>query len=133
MLKSDKLLNSFAVPAELGKRLVGLKSSGYKDYLAARILFNQNELHQACFFANTCIEKELKACLYALNVEVSKKSHDTINLYNTLLFRNKALAEILNKEFIKVLSKIYRSRYYESLEANYNFVIIKNKFLAELD
>ena len=32
-----------------------------------------------------------------------------------------------------MLSKIYKSRYYEYLTPEYNFVINRNKFLAELD
>ena len=41
------------------QKLIGLKTMAYKEYIAARILFNNNHLHQATFFANTCIEKEL--------------------------------------------------------------------------
>jgi hypothetical protein len=44
-------------PIEKAKRLIGLKNSAYKDYIAARILFNHSEFQQACIFANTCLEK----------------------------------------------------------------------------
>lgn len=43
------------------------------------------------------------------------------------------IAASLNSDFLKVLSKIYLSRYYEKLQTGYNFVILKNQFLAELD
>lgn len=39
----------------------------------------------------------------------------------------------LNEEFFEVLNKIYKARYTENLPANYNFTIVRNKFLSELD
>lgn len=132
MSEEEKPLGKREVPASTGKKLIGLKTIGYKDYLASRVLFNSNLLHQACIYANTCIEKEMKAYLFAMNIDFGK-NHDTMNLYN-LLYRNKKnTAEEINKDFIKILNKIYKSRYYESLPPSYNFVIIRNKFLAELD
>jgi HEPN domain-containing protein len=113
------------------KQLVGYKDTAYKDYKAARVLFNLLCLQQACIFANTCIEKEIKACL--LLHGVSSKSHDIFNLYNQLLRLLPNLNKELNRDFIKVISKIYESRYYENLNPGYNFVIMRNKFLAELD
>jgi len=65
---------------EQGKKFVGLKSTSYKEYLAARHLLNDNFLHQASFFMNTCIEKEIKAYLLTIDVPVNIK-HDTFKLY----------------------------------------------------
>jgi hypothetical protein len=42
-------------------------------------------------------------------------------------------ANKINSDFLKVLSKIYESRYHEGLSPGYNFVVVKRKFLAELD
>ena len=39
------------------KRFIGLKSVSYKEYLAARHLFNGNFLHQGAILMNTSIEK----------------------------------------------------------------------------
>lgn len=117
---------------EEGKKIIGLKSTAYKEYLAARHLLNDNFLHQAAFFINTCIEKEFKAYLFALNVDVTVK-HNTFKLYNILKSHKPNIEKKLNPDFLKIISKIYESRYYEDLGTRYNFVIIKNKFLAELD
>jgi HEPN domain-containing protein len=117
---------------EQGKKFIGLKSTSYKEYLAARHLLNDGFLHQAAFFMNTCIEKEIKAYLLAMDVQVNIK-HDIFKLYNLLKKYNPNVTDQINPDFIKTVSKIYTSRYYEDLGAGYNFVIIRNKFLAELD
>lgn len=116
-----------------GKQLVGLKSSSYREYLSARILFNNHLFQQACFFANSCLEKELKAYLLVLKINFPKKEHDTSQLYSILNKHHDKFAQQMNGEFFKVLSKIYLSRYFENLSPGYNFAIYKNKFLAELD
>ncbi len=125
-------IRHFEEPVEKAKKLIGLKYSAYKDYIAARILFLNSQLHQAAFFANTCIEKELKACLYSLGVDC-RVQHDSFKLLNLLNNHNPETYNKLKPDFIKMLTKIYKSRYHEDLNPGYNFVIIKNKFLAELD
>jgi HEPN domain-containing protein len=117
---------------ETGKRFLGLKSTAYKEYLAARHLLNDNFLHQAAFFTNTCFEKELKAYLFCLDITVNIK-HDTFKLLNLLGQHAPKIAQNLNADFIKTITKIYSTRYYEELGPGFNFVIIRNKFLAELD
>jgi hypothetical protein len=57
-----------SVPAQQAKQLVGLKITAYREYLAARYLLNGFFLPQAAIFVNSCIEKELKACCFALNI-----------------------------------------------------------------
>lgn len=83
-----------------GKKIVGLKTTAYKEYLAARHLLNDNFLHQASFFINTCIEKELKAYLFALNIEVKIK-HATFKLYNILKRKKPNIEKKLNPDFLK--------------------------------
>lgn len=118
---------------EQAKKFVVLKSMAYKEYLAARHLLNTTDfLHQTAFFMNTCIERELKAYLFALNIQVNFQ-HDTFKLLNLLRSQKPKIVEKINPDFIKVISKIYTSRYYEDLGPDYNFVIVRNKFLAELD
>jgi len=119
-------------PVEKAKRLIGLKQAAFKDYIAARLLFLNSQLHQAAFFANTCLEKEFKSCLYTLGVDVNIQ-HNTFKLLNLLSSVDKETFEKINPDFLKVLTKIYESRYHEGLNPGYNFVIIRRKFLAELD
>jgi HEPN domain-containing protein len=104
------------------KKVVGLKGMAYKDYIAARLLLQKDLLHQAAFFINTCIEKELKAYLFAHGISV-KRNHDTEKLIDRVSQIESVnwIGEI-NLEFIKVINKIYESRYYETLEPGYNFV-----------
>lgn len=130
--QKDEIKIEISEPIEKSKKLIGLKQSAFKDYLAARILFLNNQLHQAAVFANTCIEKELKASLYIFGIDC-KKQHNSFKLLNLLKEKDKDAVEKINSDFIKVLGKIYESRYHETLGPGYNFVIVKRKFLAELD
>ena len=114
------------------KRLVGLKISAYEDYLAARVLFNSNLLTPACYLANTCIEKELKAYLEIRGYKTPDR-HNSFDLYTMIDNRIKDHNIKIDKGFLRILSKIYKSRYTEKLSPGYNFVVLKNKFLAELD
>jgi HEPN domain-containing protein len=115
------------------KKIIGLKSMAYKEYQSARLLLNSGMLHQAAIFINTCLEKELKAFLFAANIEAAS-THDTFKLFNLASqVNNIPWIKLINPEFIKVITKIYKSRYYEGLGPGYNFVINRNKFLAELD
>jgi hypothetical protein len=115
-----------------GKRLIGLKSTAYKEYLAARHLLNSDFLHKAGSFINTSLEKEIKAYLFACEMPVNV-SHDSFKLLMLLKGVRERIFTQLNSDFFKMISKIYLSRYYENLSPGYNFVIIRNKFLAELD
>lgn len=125
-------IRDFEEPIEKAKKLIGLKQSAFKDYTAARLLFLNSQLHAAAFFANTCIEKELKSCLYTfgLNVTVQHNSHKLLNI---LRQHDETTFNLINSDFLKILTKIYESRYHEGLNPGYNFVIIRRKFLAELD
>src|SRR5689334_6325657 len=123
----DDLTGYRQISRKDGKKIIGFKSTAYKEYLAARHLLNDNFLHQAAIFMNTCIEKEIKAYLFALNVPAGKK-HDTFILYNLLNQHKPEITKKINPDFIKVISKVYTSRYYEDLDVGFNFVIIRNKF-----
>lgn len=132
-MSEEKKTVKKAFTGQDGKLLLGLKSMAFKDYKAARILLNTGQLHQACFFINTCIEKELKTFLTSTSNKVPQ-IHDTDKLLNLVSQLNGITwSKDINFEYIKMVSKIYKSRYYEYLQPGYNFVINKNKFLAELD
>lgn len=115
------------------KRVVGLKSTSYKDYLAARHLINANFLHQGAIMMNTCLERALKVYLIVNDKNIDTAKHDTFKLFNSLKQLTPEIASPLKPDFFKILAKIYRSRYYEGLNTGYNFVIVKNQFLAEFD
>jgi HEPN domain-containing protein len=125
-------VRGFDEPVDKAKKLIGLKQSAFKDYTAARILFLNSQLHQAALFANTCIEKELKACLYTFGLDVTIQHH-SLKLLSILRQYDEKTFNMINSDFLKTLTKIYESRYHEGLNPGYNFVIIRRKFLAELD
>lgn len=119
---------------EEGIQIWGFKNSAYKDYLAARQLLNSNLLPQAAVFMATALEKELKTLL-SLSKMPFKRVHDPIGLYKELILNKPNLKGKLNSEFLEVLSDIYKSRYWndKGVKPGYNFTIVKNKFLAEMD
>lgn len=82
---------------------------------------------------NTSLEKALKVYLLVNDVNIDLAKHNTVKLFKLLEKTNAKIVTALNRDFLKILSKIYLSRYYEKLETGYNFVILKNQFLAELD
>jgi len=115
------------------KKLVGFKNIAYEEYLSARILFQNGRLIIACHLANTCLEKEMKSLLFAHRVATGKL-HDTGKLLNLLDHAaNSDVVQRINQDFLKVLTKIYECRYFESQGEGFNFVIQRRKFLAELD
>lgn len=124
--------NDRYISMEKAKRIVGLKGNAFNDYLSARVLLNQELLFQGAILANTAIEKEIKGYLEAIGIIVTIK-HNSNKLYNLLHKHKPDVASKLNKEFIKELSRIYEARYTDSLPANFNFTIVRNKYLVELD
>jgi hypothetical protein len=128
----DGYSNSKQLTLVDAKRIVGLKTGAFKDYLSARVLFNNDLLVQASFLANTAIEKELKLYIEILGTKTNIL-HDTFKLLQLLKDISPKYATKINSEYLKALTKIYQSRYSETLGAGYNFAILKNKFLSELD
>jgi HEPN domain-containing protein len=114
------------------KRFIGLKLTAYHDYMGARILFQKGLLENACHLAVTCLEKEFKTILFCKGKKIPK-GHDIVNMYNTIAFISPDFKKEVNLDYVKALCNIYHSRYYDTLSSGYNYVILKNKFLAELD
>src|SRR4051794_14414159 len=115
----------------------GLKSNAFQDYLAARILFLNSMVLQACILSAQSIEKFLKMIL-DVNDLPSSKNHEIFNLFNFLKKRltgqkEQQLLSKINSEYLLVLSELYQSRYLGECNPGFNYVILKNKFLAELD
>lgn len=119
-------------PMEHGKKPLGFIGDSYRDYLAARVLFNNKQLIQACTIANTSIEKFFKA-LIDFEGEKTKFTHNLTKLLPHIKEYDSELYNKLNIDFLNVITKIYSSRYLGDCDTGYNMVIIKNKYLAELD
>lgn len=120
------------ISAQEAKKIIGLKSTAYREYLSARLLINSHLFQQAGIFMASCLEKEIKSYLLTSGLSV-KWIHDLLPLHVKLNSLKPSISDCLNIEFLTVLSNIYKTRYYDQLDAGCNFVFIKNKFLAELD
>jgi HEPN domain-containing protein len=127
-------INTFDFPpgTDLQKKVTGLKSSALDEYQSARLLLLHNHLHQAAIHINSCIEKEMKAILSMKGIKYRWK-HDTFRLFQQIEELIPDLRENVNVEFVQVLSQIYESRYADQLKVGYQFSILKNLYLVELD
>lgn len=114
------------------QNIVGYIAMSFDDYIAARILFNNNKLLQACILANTAIEKYFKA-LMAAQGEKPFGMHDITKQLPFIDDKYPGIYANLNIEFLSQLTKIYKARYLDHLPLGYNFTIIQGKYLAELD
>lgn len=113
-------------------RLIGYLGSSFDDYIASRVLFNNGMLTQACCLANTAIEKHFKAFI-DFKGNTIKARHNLEKLLPSVKSFDSDLFNKLNIEFLFELTKIYETRYIGDCPGGYNFVILRNKYLAELD
>ncbi len=116
---------------EFGQKTADFLNIVYKDYLAARVLLNNDLLIQGAVLASTAIEKYFKAILAFSGKENSshlKKAH-----FNMVKNFDPKLWGDLNEDFIRLLQRAYHLRYLDKLEKNFNPVIASREFLAELD
>lgn len=103
----------------------------YKDYLAARLLINARLLVQGAILASTSVEKYIKAISAMRGNECPghlKQKH-----FNVIKNYDEKLYDSLNLDFLKLLIKVYKLRYIDNLDADFNLVIVDREFLAELD
>jgi HEPN domain-containing protein len=103
------------------------------EYIAARLLLLNDALIQGSSLSNTTIEKYLKALFVALGLKIPKgyKGHNICNLYNEI--KKKGLELEISEEYLALLFKSYRLRYFDDLEAGFNIILCRTKLLAELD
>lgn len=117
--------------SEFGQKTADFLNIAYKDYLAARVLFNAQLPVQGAVLASTAVEKYFKAILAFCGNECHghlKKAH-----FNAVKNFDAQLSAAFNAEFITLLQLAYRLRYQDDLEENFNLVIASREFLAELD
>ncbi len=100
-----------------------------RDYLAARRLLLDNLIVQGASFANTALEKYLKAIL-AVEGKSVPRVHDPLSLYR----KTKPGGTLqLDEKFLTLLAKAYELRYPDDLEAGYNIVLSQALILIALD
>lgn len=128
-MKNEKIKE---IPIENALKFVGYVSSSYSDYISARLLFNNHMLVQGCCLANTAIEKFFKAII-DFRGNSTRATHNLKKLLPSIKNFSPEIYDKLNVEFLEELSKIYLTRYLDNCGRGYNFAILKNKYLAELD
>lgn len=113
------------------RKVVDFYSSGFSDYLAARVLINSGLLPQGAVLASTALEKYLKGVM-AVNGNEShghlKKAH-----WESLKNYSKELYSSCNIDFLKLCQKSYKLRYLDDVPDKFNLVIAQLEFLIELD
>lgn len=111
-------------------------STGYADYLAARILFNKNEnrlIPNALTLASTAIERYLKGILSTEGIQA--KFHMS-NLGKIAQLFHKMKINIypkLDPNFLQLLSKVYQLRYWDKINKTEGYGFLLHQFLGELD
>jgi hypothetical protein len=104
-----------------------------QDYIAARVLLLKRLIVQGSGLSNTAIEKYLKTALILRGIPFprGRYGHDVVLLNESLIRADVDLK--LNAQYLNILTKSYRLRYPDDLEAGFNVVLEQVKMLTELD
>ena len=113
--------------------VIGWIDSADNDYIAARVLINNGLLIQGATLSCTAIEKYLKMVHRIRNWDMGLRGdpHNLLDWYRSA--KKKGLDLKLNEDYLTSLIKIYRLRYPNKIEADYNFSINQAKLLVALD
>lgn len=125
---------NISITPEKYLELMGFFNIAYYDYVAARTLFNHNQLYRAIILANTSIEKYFKVYL-AIN-GASAKTHNVNELFIKTQKFDPTLKAKINIEFIGLITKAYHMRYFDDKlfsKSEFDLCVCKYKTLAELD
>jgi HEPN domain-containing protein len=112
-------------------RTIGFLELAFDDYRAARLLIRQGLLTQGVALCSTAIEKQLKALLSLKNIYT--KDHLTPRLASLVCQHYPAVADVLDRDFIKFLTKAYDIRYAIADKEGFNIVINQHRTLIFLD
>ena len=113
-----------------------LMSIGYRDYIASRVLINNNYILQGALLASTAVEKYLKAVL-ALHGFRTDIHMDNYKKFKKLFVRTpyNMMFDVLDPVFMELLAKAYRYRYLDEKTITKPDTIgfLVNQFLGTLD
>lgn len=116
-----------------GNSLIAL---GYRDYIAARFLLNNEFVVQGLTLASTAIEKYLKS-LIVFNAKEKEKYYfhfDNLEKLKNLASKNNpGLMEKFDPVFLKILEDAFKIRYYDKIEKPIFIGLYLNQFIGELD
>lgn len=113
-----------------------LMDLGYRDYIAARLLLNNDLIVQGLTLASTSVEKYLKA-LIVFNLKEREKYHyhfDRFELLKNLLSKvNSDVTVEFDPVFLEILENAFKIRYYDKIEKPIFMGFYINQFIGELD
>lgn len=121
--------------SQKNKLVPGLLRTAYNDYIAARVLLNRNYTMQGVILASTAIEKYLKTVIAMHTGKVSHIHMDRFDMLKDEFMKTGygVLFERVDKQFLNILYKGYRFRYYDNIKEPTTIGFFKNQFLGELD
>lgn len=107
---------------------------GYRDYIAARFLLNNNFIIQGVTLASTAFEKYLKAILAISGKPSSGHLNNKLSEFKDLLKESYYdITEFFDDRFLKILSNVYKIRYYDKIQKPIQIGFFINQFIGELD
>jgi hypothetical protein len=113
-----------------------LMDLGYRDYIASRVLLNNELIVQGLTLASTSVEKYLKA-LIVFNLEEKEFYHyhfDRFEKLKNLLHKvNKDVTGEFDPVFLEILENAFKIRYYDKIEKPIFMGFYINQFIGELD
>jgi hypothetical protein len=117
----------------IGSSLVDL---GYRDYIAARFLLNNEFIIQGLTLSSTAVEKYLKALIVFTSTEKVRYNYHFDNLAKLKAILAKKGQDVTTKfdpVFLFILEKAYKIRYYDRLKEPIEIGFFLNQFIGELD
>lgn len=108
------------------------KAGGYRDYTSARILYLNDMLLEGTVLASTAVEKYIKSVM----AYFGKKKYfhlDKAGILDQIDDMDPRILEGIDRDYLSLLGKVYKSRYYDDMPDGQAFGLHKNKMLAELD
>ncbi len=109
---------------------------GYRDYIAARFLLNNEFVIQGLTLASTAVEKYLKAIIELTCKKKERYSFhlDRIEELQGLLTKNyRDITQDFDPVFLDILVKVYKIRYYDSIKEPILIGFYLNQFIGTLD
>lgn len=124
---------TWAERQSIGSSLVDL---GYRDYIAARFLLNNEFIVQGLTLASTAVEKYLKALIVFTSKGKERYNYhfDRLSKLKAILDKNyHDVTKKFDPVFVSILEKAYKIRYYDKLEGPIEIGFFLNQFIGELD
>ena len=113
---------------------INFLKTGFKDYLSARVLLNNNLIYTGSILASTSVEKYLKAVM-SISGNIRPVHLDNLSKIKDIFKHSKFdILDKLDIHFLELLGKIYKFRYYDNIRKGmdgFGFPILQ--FIGSLD